>query len=108
MYEAQKFHEESIRNLELFMALISSKAYEDAEELAQKEKDRMCDECLFVAERQWLKYLAIAQSLPCLIDNAYDVDKIDNAFVNYKKGLEMSKNALTQKPSIFEFEPQDK
>jgi hypothetical protein len=60
MLEAQKFHEESIKNMELFMALLASGAYEEAEELAQKEKDKMADECLTAGERQWLKYLATA------------------------------------------------
>jgi hypothetical protein len=45
--------------------------------------------------------------LPCLVNGTYDVEKIDNGFVNLKKGLELAKLALTQKPSIFEYEPLD-
>ena len=51
MYEAQKFHEESIMSLELFMGLLTNGSYEEAEALAQKQKDRMSEECLVAAER---------------------------------------------------------
>jgi DNA mismatch repair ATPase MutL len=67
----------------------------------------MSEECLVAAERQWLKYLATAQTLPCLIKGTYNVEKMDNGFVNLKKGMELAKLALTQKPSSFEYEPLD-